>query len=166
MRQEDRTFLHISIPCEVQRRPRAACLSRCSGPAQPSHPMGHPSVPLSFVPDTIRGNAIPQRGEKAAREPLFGQRVRKMRRLLINFYLHSIFFVTIGKRKDNKTIGLCKFTAFYTHDLTHGKLFNIEQAFLRWFHDKTPFVVEKMKSSPLALSTIHSFCLIFCLNGM
>ena len=32
--------------------------------------MGHPSVPLSFVPDTIRGNAIPQRGEKAAREPL------------------------------------------------------------------------------------------------
>ena len=166
MRQEDRTFLHISIPREVQRRPRAACLSRCSGPAQPSHPMGHPSVPLSFVPDTIRGNAIPQRGEKAAREPLFGQRVRKMRRLLINFYLHSIFFVTIGKRKDNKTIGLCKFTAFYTHDLTHGKLFNIEQAFLRWFHDKTPFVVEKMKSSPLALSTIHSFCLIFCLNGM
>ena len=166
MRQEDRTFLHISIPCEVQRRPRAACLSRCSGPAQPSHPMGHPSVPLSFVPDTIRGNAIPQRGEKAAREPLFGQRVRKMRRLLINFYLHSIFFVTIGKRKDNKTIGLCKFTAFYTHDLTHGKLFNIEQAFFMWFHDKTPFVVEKMKSSPLALSTIHSFCLIFCLNGM
>ena len=166
MRREDRTFLHISIPREVQRRPQAACLSRCSGPPQPSQPMGHPSGPLSFVRDTIRGNAIPQRGEKAAREPLFGQRVRKMRRLLINFYLHSIFFVTIGKRKDNKTIGLCKFTAFYTHDLTHGKLFNIEQAFLRWFHDKTPFVVEKMKSSPLALSTIHSFCLIFCLNGM
>ena len=122
MRQEDRTFLHISIPREVQRRPRAACLSRCSGPPQPSHPMGHPSVPLSFVRDTIRGNAIPQRGEKAAREPLFGQRVRKMRRLLINFYLHSIFFFTIGKRKDNKTIGLCKFTAFYRHDFNTWKI--------------------------------------------
>ena len=77
--------------------------------------MGHPSGPLSFVRDTIRGNAIPQSGEKAAREPLFGQRVRKMWRLRINFYLHSIFLFTIGKREDNKTIGLCKFTAFYTH---------------------------------------------------
>ena len=44
--------------------------------------------------------------------------------------------------------------------LTPGRLFNIDEVPLSWFHDKTPFIVEKMKSSPLALSTIHSFCLI------
>ena len=110
MRQEDRTFLHISIPCEVQRRPRAACLSRCSGP-----PHGPPkwSPLICERHDSRKCNCT--EGEKAAREPLFGQRVRKMWRLRINFYLHSIFLFTIGKREDNKTIGLCKFTAFYTH---------------------------------------------------
>ena len=120
MRQEDRTFLHISIPCEVQRRPRAACLSRCSGPAQP--PPGPPkwSPLICERHDSRKCNCT--EGEKAAREPLFGQRVRKMRRLLINFYLHSIFFFTIGKRKDNKTIGLCKFTAFYTHAFDTWKI--------------------------------------------
>ena len=116
MRQEDRTFLHISIPREVQRRPQAACLSRCSGP-----PHGPPKCsPLICARHDSRKCNSTEGGK--GREPLFGQRVRKMRRLLINFYLHSIFFFTIGKRKDNKTIGLCKFTAFYTHAFDTWKI--------------------------------------------
>ena len=165
MRQEDRTFLHISIPCEVQRRPRAACLSRCSGPPQPPH--GPPKwSPLICARHDSRKCNSTEGGKGSQRTivwPKSAEDAATAHQLLFAFNFFSSQQASVRTIRQKDCANLLLFTRM---TLTHGKLFNIGQAFLRWFHDKTPFVVEKMKSSPLALSTIHSFCLIFCLNGL
>ena len=161
MRQEDRTFLHISIPCEVQRRPRAACLSRCSGP-----PHGPPKCsPLICSRHDSRKCNSTEGGKGSQRAivwPKSAEDAATAHQLLFAFNFFSSQQASVRTIRQKDCANLLLFTRM---TLTHGKLFNIGQAFLRWFHDKTPFVIEKMKSSPLALSTIHSFCLIFCLNG-
>ena len=117
MRQEDRTFLHISIPCEVQRRPRAACLSRCSGP-----PHGPPKWSPLICERHDSRNCNSTGGKRQLENHCLAKEWGRCGDCSSTFICIQFFFFTIGKRKDNKTIGLCKFTAFYTHDFDTWKI--------------------------------------------